>query len=76
MTLSQKLFGMRWEKHFLKGREEPTHVFSELKSNISSNKCNSVLKCHCASFLPLLYKVDVLLWKNRHYFIQELIWIH
>lgn len=39
---------------------------------VSSNKGNTLEMC----FLPFLYKVNMFLWENRHYFIQELIWIH
>lgn len=72
MTLPQMLFEMRWEKHiFLKQGEGNQPCF--LKAlKMSSNKCNSMSVC----FLPLLDKVNMLLWKNRHYFIQELIWTH
>ena len=71
MALPEKLFGMMWEKNifFFKGEKR---IPCFLKAQwLSSNKSDSVpVRC-----LPLPHKVDVLLWKNRRYFIQELIWI-
>lgn len=41
-TITKAFWNEVGETFFLKAREDSTHVFSELKTNISSNKCNSM----------------------------------